>query len=169
MKRYRGEMSGVPVRALIKVLEQSPAAVSRLLEVHELQTIDEDAWYDLDLVRTLFSDVERVVGSRALYNVGVNLMMSIPLREATTPLQLLSNIDAGYRSNVRGEDLGAVSVTPEGERSARIIFSSPFPCHLDQGLCAGGCRRFGEVPLVEHASGACRDKGALVCNYRVSW
>jgi len=170
MKRYEGELAGAALSSVMKVLEHSPTAIAKLLAPYGLTSIEPDRWYDLDIARNIFYDIERVVGARVLYNVGVQIMCQVEVPAfLTDPTKLFTVMDARYRTRVRGSHLGEIITAFEGERSVRITYATPFPCHLDQGLTAGAVRRFNEMPLVEHMPDGCRDKGASACTFRVSW
>lgn len=168
--RFQGEYAGCVIEGLMKALVQSPDTIQRILNEHGLQAIEPDKWYDLELTRAIFYDIQRLIGPRALYNVGVHVYLAAPVPpEIKDPASALASLDAVYRMNARGPDIGGVTTRMDGVRSARLKFTQPIPCQLDQGICAGCCKRFGAVALVEHGPGGCRDDGNPFCEMHVSW
>lgn len=166
---YSGEYFGGALTAFLRGLSSSDTLVAEILAMHELETIDPDQWYDLELARSIYYEVGRRIGPRSLYNVGAEILTSAVFPPGVdSPEALLSSIDAAYRLNARGTNLGEI-VAEVQEDSARMIFTTPFPCDLDRGICAGACLHFGFTPLVEHRQGSCRDQDGQVCEYQVSW
>ena len=166
---YQGEYYGEALTSFLKALGSSQAVLQDILGRHGLDTIDPETWYDLELARSIYYDVGRLVGPQALYNVGVQILTSAVFPPGIDgPESALTSIDAAYRMNTRGPELGSIVAEVE-EDSARMLFSTPFPCRLDQGICAGACEHFGFTPIVEHRGAGCRDRGDTTCEYQVSW
>lgn len=166
---FQGEYFGQALTSFLKGLRSSEALIQRILSAHGLAEIDPSRWYDLELARSIYYDVGRTIGPRALYNVGVEILTSAVFPPGIeTPGAALASIDAAYRMNARGANLGSIAAQVE-EDSALMVFTTPFPCSLDQGICAGACSHFGFTPLVEHRGDSCRDRGDEACEYQVSW
>jgi hypothetical protein len=168
--RYEGQYAGASLQAFLLGLGQSVALIKRILKPYGLNTIDPDQWYDLDLARAIYADVEQLIGKRMLFLVGKQMVEAAPLAPgiATVPA-VLNSLDAAYQRNVRGPKIGRIYALFDGERSALVVYATPFPCHLDQGVTVGCCQKIGAVVSLRHSPGGCRDQGDPACQYRVTW
>lgn len=170
MQHYDGEYSGAALNSFIKGLNQSPAVIERILKPYGMKTIDPEQWYPLDQARAIYYDLEREVGSNTLYNVGIQMIESAPFPpEIDDVPTVLQSLNHAYVMNVRGPQIGGIDVEFDSDDSALVIFSTPFPCHLEKGIVVGCCQKFHATPLLEHEADGCRDDGAEACHYRVSW
>lgn len=169
MKRYDGEYSGAALQSFTKGLPSS-LMIQKILQSHGLEGIDPSQWYDLELARAIYYDVAREIGMDTLYRVGLQMIESAPFPPTITDVpSVLSSLDAAYKMNVRGPEIGGIATEFDGEEQALITFSTPFPCALERGIIVGCCKRFGGMPLLEHVPTGCRDDGAPACQYRVTW
>lgn len=170
MQQFDGEYHGAALRSFIRGLDKSQQLTQRILQSHGLDRIQDDQWYDLNLARSIYASVAREIGNRSLYNVGLKMIESAPFPpEINDVRSVLASLDAAYRMNVRGPDIGGITCTFTGDRSAVIVFSTPFVCALEHGIIQGCCRKFGARALIEHGPEGCRDEGRPSCTYRVTW
>jgi hypothetical protein len=170
MPAYEGEYSGAALSSFIKGLGQSESVIQRILQPHGLKAIDPEQWYDLELARAIYYDLEKHVGSRTLYNVGIQMIESAPFPPQINDVpSVLSSLNGAYSMNVRGPQIGGITTVLEDDDAAVVTFSTPFPCHLEQGVVAGCCKKFGATPLLEHGPEGCRDQGNPECVYHISW
>ena len=171
MQRYDGEYSGAALHSFMMGVGQSPTTIARILEPYGLKAIDPEIWYDLELARKIYYDIERVVGSSTLFNVGNQMIQTAPFPPFINSVPtVLERLNGAYTMNVRGPKIGEIiTELDEDNDAAVVIFSTPFPCHLEQGIVVGCCRKFDGQPLLEHGADGCRDKGDPACTYHISW
>lgn len=84
----------------------------------------------------------------------------------------LHSIDAAYRRNHRGDDIGSYRFERAGDRTGEVTCENPYPCPFDRGLIRAVTREFAPVEsfvFVEEPGDRCRRDGDAACRYRVSW
>ena len=144
--------------------------VNEILQTYELKSIDPDTWYGLHIAQSIYRDVGRSIGAASLRAVGEAIIEKAKFPPGIdSPQAALASIDAAYRLNVRGENLGRITHRATGSNGAELEFSTPFPCNLDQGIMRGCCKKFGAYARIEHGVGGCRDKGGASCKYTAFW
>ncbi|GIV95464.1 MAG: hypothetical protein KatS3mg057_0121 [Herpetosiphonaceae bacterium] len=172
MPTYEGEYSGAALQSFIRGLKQSPQIITAILRKHGIDQIDPNAWYKLETARAIYADIGKMIGNASLSAVGVEIINSAVFPPGINDVKsALESIQPAYEMNVRGRNgsnLGRITCEFLGKRRARMTFSTPFPCALDQGIIQGCAKRFGATALIVHSPG-CRDQGAEACTYTVDW
>jgi hypothetical protein len=150
-------------------------------------TVDPLGWYPLSAMLTALDKIEKQVGKRALFQVGVAIPAHAqrPAGFQGGMVQLMQLLDVGYHFNHR---LGGVPMLDpatgamtegighyryeagEGPNALSMVCDNPYPCELDRGIVTGLARELSKTALVVHdAAQPCRKTGADRCIYRVSW
>jgi len=170
LQHFEGQYSGAALSSFVLGLGHSEALVQRILEQHKLTSVDPDQWYDLNTARSIYITVAEQVGARSIKAVGQKMIEAAPFPpEVKDVRSVLAALDAAYRMNVRGPNIGQITSEFGEGNEAFITFTTPFPCALNVGIIQGCCEKFGARPLIEHAPGECIDRGGKKCGYRVSW
>jgi hypothetical protein len=170
MEKLEGKYNGAALQAFVLGLERSKPLIEKVLKDHGLDRVDPERWYDLNLARSIYYSVGKLVGARSVKAVGLKIIdAALFPPEVNDVRSVLASLDAAYHLNTQGTGLGYIACTFEDARSASIVFAIPFPCALAIGVIQGCCKKFGARPLVEHGTGGCIDDGAPSCTYRVSW
>lgn len=162
-----GEYNG---SALQSFLEASPLEWERdiLLNQVGLESIDPNKWYPLDVARKLYYGVEAMMGSQSLMRVGKAIIENAKLPDPpSNPKDALTNIQKVYQMIVRGTGLGEIVVNEIDSDTISLVFSTPFPCLLDQGMIMGCASIYGKTADIEHIGSSCRDKSSDHCVYIV--
>jgi hypothetical protein len=170
MPEFDGQYSGAALKAFILGLERSQVLIEQILKAHGLERIDEGAWYSIKTAQSIYRMVGAQIGDASLHMVGLKMIHAArfppEVKDARTAL---SGLNAAYRLNARGPNIGYIKTTLEEERTAFLVYARPFPCALTRGILQGCCKKYGERALIEHGLDGCVDKGAPACTYRVSW
>lgn len=170
MQHFDGQYHGAALHSFIRGLGHSQQIVEQILHSQNMTGIDPDAWYDLNVARAIYMAIAKQVGERSLHAVGLKMIETAPFPPQINSVRtVLESLDAAYRMNVRGNNIGGITCTFDDERSALVVFSTPFPCALERGVVLGCCKKFGASALIEHGPEGCRDDGAPFCSYRVTW
>lgn len=170
MKPFQGQYLGAALRSFVRGLHQSEAIVRQILRNHGLEKIDENQWYDLNTARSIYYTVGSQVGERSLHAVGLEMIGSAQFPPAIDDIKsLLMSLDAAYRMNCRGPEIGAITCEFEDDHTALVVFATPFPCALSRGILQGCARKFAPDALIEHSPEGCVDKGASSCCFHVAW
>lgn len=170
MREAVGEYHGAALHSFFLALGHSESLVAKVLRDCGVDRIDPDKWYDQKLALAIYKAIGDQIGRNALIAVGKRMIETAPFPPGLDDVEtILGSLDAAYRMNVRGPDLGQIEVTFDDENSATIHWSTPGPCALNIGIIEGCCSRAGKRALVEHGATGCMDKGAPSCIYRVSF
>lgn len=170
MQRFQGQYAGAALQSFVRGLGQSEALVRQILRNHRLERIDPDAWYDLDVARSIYYTVGEQVGERSLHAVGLQMIDAASFPPAIDDIQsVLRSLDHAYRLNCRGPQIGEIRCELEGEGAALVTFATPFPCALTRGILQGCARKFAPDALIEHGPEGCVDQGHPECTFQVTW
>ncbi len=131
----------------------------------------EMAWYPLNHLISLFeiaennNFVERLAKSWAV--LAVRLMRK--QGGINTPEKALMTIASGFKMQHQG-NTGSYSVSMKNSTTAEIVDSSYSPCGYLIGLAELTIANYGAVNTkVLHLPGDCRNQGAPVCKYKLTW
>lgn len=165
----KNEYSGAALRSFIVALSDSQPTIDKLLADAGVDHIDADAWYDYDWAAGIFFEIEAKLGRAAVARVGRSMIeAAIYPPELDDLRSLLSGLGRWYALNVRGPDVGTITVEWEDEHTALIDSTTGGPCSIMSGIIEGACARYRVTPLIEHGT-SCKEAGAPTCIYRVSW
>jgi hypothetical protein len=164
------EYSGAALNSFILALGHSDRIIRKILDGAGVDRIDPDRWYDLDWASSIYYKIAAEVGRAAVIEVGRRMIQTAEFPPGIDGVPtLLMSLDAAYRLNARGPDIGDITCTLEDEHAATLVWTPKFPCALNIGIMEGACTRYGAHPLIEHAAGGCIDHGGEACIYHVSW
>lgn len=164
------EYRGAALHSFILALGHSHSVVQRILSDAGVERIDPERWYDLDWASSLYFKIGSEVGRAALIAVGRKMIESAEYPPGIDSIHaLLMSLDAAYRLNARGPNIGEIRCEIEDDYSATMVWTPKFPCALNIGILEGSCARYGAKALVEHAPGGCVEEGGESCTYHVSW
>src|SRR5690606_2638467 len=120
---------GAALRSFVRGLSQSEAIVNQILLNHGLKEIDEKQWYDLNTARSIYYTVGKQVGERSLHAVGLQMISTAQFPPGIDDIKsVLKSLDAAYKMNCQGAEIGAITCDFEDDHSAMVVFATPFPC-----------------------------------------
>ncbi|WAS94462.1 hypothetical protein [Nannocystis punicea] len=170
MKSFKGQYLGAALRSFVRALHQSEAVLRQILRNHGLERIDEEQWYDLNTARSIYYTVGAQVGERSLHGVGLQMIDAAQFPPGIDDIRaVLQSLDAAYRMNCRGPEIGAIICELEGDHTASVTFATPFPCALTRGILQGCARKFAPDALIEHSREGCVDRNGPSCCFHVEW
>ncbi|HEY8379826.1 MAG TPA: hypothetical protein VIK91_25220 [Nannocystis sp.] len=170
MKPFQGQYLGAALRSFVLGLRQSEAIVQQILRHHGLEKIDENQWYDLNTARSIYYTVGEQVGERSLHAVGLEMIRTAQFPPGVDDLKsLLMSLDAAYRLNCRGPEIGRITCEFEDDHTALVVFATPFPCALSRGILQGCVKKFAGDAIIEHGPEGCVDRGDPSCCYQITW
>lgn len=170
MSAERREYSGAALNSFILALGHAREVVQKILADAGVDRIDPERWYDFDWASSVYFKIGAQVGRGAVIEVGRQMIQTAEYPPGIDDIPtLLMSLDAAYRLNARGSDIGEIRCTIEDEHSATLVWTPKFPCELNIGILEGSCARYGARALVEHGSGGCLNEGGSSCTYHVSW
>ncbi|HVI00173.1 MAG TPA: hypothetical protein VM869_15760 [Enhygromyxa sp.] len=170
MSAEQREYSGAALNSFILALGHARDVIQKILADAGVERIDPQRWYDFVWARDIYFKIGAQVGRGALIEVGRRMVETAEYPPGIDDIPtLLTSLDAAYRLNARGPDIGEIRCTIEDQHSATLTWTPAFPCELNIGILEGSCSRYGAKALVEHGSGGCVNDGAPSCTYHVSW
>lgn len=170
MNKYEGEYYGSALKSFILALGHSQALTRKILEDNGVEGIDPERWYELNWAISIYTMIEKQVGSRAVTAVGLSMIEAAPFPPNLKNVRdVLASLDAAFHLNARGPCTGGIVTTFDDDRSATLDWTAPGPCALNLGIIQGCCNRFGARALVEHGANGCMERGAPSCTYLVTW
>jgi hypothetical protein len=171
MKKYEGEYRGAALESLFLALGHSEGLVEKILRSSGADRIDPDRWYDLHWSCIIvYGQIEAQIGRGAILAVGKKMIEAAVFPPGLDDVRtMLSSLDAAYRLNARGPNIGGILCTFDDDRSATLDWTAAGPCALNIGIIQGCASRVGARPLVEHGATGCMERGAPSCIYHVSW
>lgn len=169
------EVDGGAVLAVVQGMGRFKSMACEILASHGITGPQPGCWYPQQSWLDAFEDIARQLGPHTLLQIGKKIPETARwpsgIQEAH---QALASIDAAYRLNHRGGEIGCYRYQPSGPRSGQMTCRNPYPCAFDQGILLGVARRFCppdsallEVP--HRAQGPCRSQGDATCIYELAW
>ncbi len=133
-----------------------------------------------------FEEIGRVVGTGALYGIGLKIPECAIFPPWVTDVHsAIRSIDIAYHLNHRKagqvmfdpatntmlEGIGHYGYTPiPNERRILSTCSNPYPCDFDKGIITAMARRFAHNAWVDHQEpDTCRKKNGESCTYAITW
>lgn len=167
-------VNGQTVLSVVAGMGAFKETAVRLLDRHAIANPQPNAWYPQQAWLDAFREIAERIGGKTLNRIG----RSIP-RHAKFPPGIdsvekaLCSLDAAYRLNHRGGEIGHIAFSKTGPSSGIVVGKNPYPCEFDQGLVEAVANQFkpaGSVVRVEHdLTKPCRKKQGESCTYLVSW
>jgi len=164
------ESLGAAFLGLIEVMQYR--GVDALLKKHGLPEIQPDQWYpqqkELDLLRDINLTMDFVaIGMKIPDHVEYGV-------EVKTLEDALTLLDAGYKHNHRGPDVGGFEHKWLGKRSIQMICHTPYPSDLDYGIIYRLVQKYhpGDVAVftvLRELSAPNRKYGGDSCTFNISW
>jgi hypothetical protein len=165
-----GEYNGASLHSFVLALGHSEPVVQKLLRERGVDRLDPNRWYEMKWAIGVYYAVGQQIGRSALIEVGKKIIETAEFPPGLDDIHaLLSSLDAAYRLNCRGPDIGAITCEFEDDHNAVLEWTTLGPCALNIGIIEGCCARVGKRALVEHGAGGCMDEGGPSCVYRVSF
>lgn len=170
MAQQVGEYSGAALQSFLLALGGSQPLVQRILRDRGVDRIDPERWYEMKWALGIYYAINDEIGRAALIAVGKKMIEAAVFPPGLEDIRaMLSSLDAAYRLNCRGPDIGEITCEFEDDHNAVLEWNTLGPCALNIGIIEGCCSRAGKRALVEHGATGCMDKGAPSCIYRVSF
>ena len=187
------EVSGGGVLSIQKGFGEFQRVANRILVESGIGTaadggiaVDPSGWYPMAAMLTALDKIEKQVGKRALFQVGVAITANAQRPEgfAGGIVQLMKLLDLGYHFNHRRDGVAMVDGAGKmlegighylhepgsSPTSLSMVSNTVYPCELDRGVVTGLSRELSKTALVVHdATQPCRKLGADRCVYKVSW
>lgn len=165
-----GEYNGAALYSFLLGLGHSEALVQKVLRDVGVDSIDPNRWYEINWAIGVYYSIYEKIGRGALIAVGKKMIEAAPFPPGLDDVKsLLMGLDAAYRLNARGPDIGEITCEFDDDHCATLVWTSLGPCPLNIGIIEGCCSRVGVQALVEHGAGGCMDDGAPSCTYLVSF
>lgn len=147
-----------------------------IFEARGIENVTADAWYSQEAWLAALEDLTVEVGSHALRSLGRHVpKTTVWPSDVTTVLDAIASIDAAYRMNHRGPELGAYTFERTDDHRGRVTTSTAYPCPFDVGIVEGVIREFSPtvtttaMAFVHEVSEPCRGDGGDQCTYAVRW
>lgn len=172
MPEAKREYSGAALSSFVLAFENSDRILKKVLDEAGVDRIDPEGWYDYDWAISVFCKIGQVVGRGALIEVGRKMIETAVYPPGIHDIHtLLAGLDMAYQLNTRGPNCGNITCTFEDDHSATLVWGvkGPYPCAFCWGILEGSCARYGVKALIEHGADGCKDDGADVCIYHVTW
>lgn len=165
-----GEYSGAALSSFLLGLGHSQALVQKVLRDAGVDHIDPNQWYEINWAIDFYFRIYEKIGRGALISVGKKMIETAVFPPGLDDVKsLLMGLDAAYRLNARGPDIGTITCEFDDDNSATLVWNTLGPCPLNIGIIEGCCSRVGVKALVEHGAGGCMEEGASSCTYLVSF
>jgi hypothetical protein len=173
-------VNGETVRNVLDGIDELPdereRAVRAIFDANGFRDVDDDAWYAQQAWLASLQAVAEAVGPRALQSLGRHVPKTTVWPSAVTTVpDAIASIDAAYRMNHRGPDLGEYGFIRTDDHQGRVTSTTPYPCRFDVGLVEGVVREFSPtvtataMAFVHKVGDACRDDGGDRCTYAIRW
>lgn len=164
------QYNGAALNSFLLGLGHSQPLVQKILRDFGVESIDPNLWYDASWAIPIYYAIGEQIGRSALIAVGKRMIETALFPPGIDDVRgVLLSLDAAYKLNARGPDIGAITCEFEDDCSAVLEWTTWGPCALNIGIMQGCCSRFDAHALVEHGASGCMDDGATSCIYRVSW
>ncbi|MUW15002.1 hypothetical protein GJ633_10265 [Halorubrum sp. CBA1125] len=160
-------------RAMGKFSAEYRERAVEALEAEGISDPDPDEWYPQQAWLNAFETIAADLQPHVLDRLGETLpsVAEWP-NDFDTVSDGLRSIDAAYRRNHRGGDIGRYRFESTGDRTGTVECHNPYPCRFDRGLVRGVARRDAPVDafvFVEETGETCRRRGGDRCTYTVHW
>ncbi|MCA9716473.1 MAG: hypothetical protein H6713_15220 [Myxococcales bacterium] len=172
MRTHEGEgrYNGAALNSFLLGLGHSDALVKKVLNDAGVDTIDPGRWYEINWAIGIYFAIAEQIGRAAIIAVGKKMIETAPFPPIDRNIKsLLMSLDAAYRLNAEGPNIGGITTEFHDDTSATSVWTSMGPCPLNIGIIQGCCSKLGIHAIVEHAPGECMDKGGASCTYHISF
>ena len=163
---------------ILAVLEGMPHTKNFALEVLAENGIVDPLpgqWYSQQAYLNAFKAIAEKIGPFTLFEIGKNIPDNVVLPPGVDSFEdVFSTFNQGYQMNHRGGATGCQEAARTGDRSLKVISSTPYPCEFERGVIEGFAMKFkpegASLIVVKHDdSQSCRQNEADSCTYLVSW
>ena len=167
------EVSGRVVLALVHVMGAFRSLSLDILKENGIESPEDGNWYSLASFLNSFDTMMQRIGPNTLSAVGRQIVAQGPVPpDVSTPAPALSKLDAAYRAEHRGSDVGHYHFIAKGPRNGLMISTTPYPENFDRGLIRALVEKFEPDGLIDvhlDSSPESLEKGADAKTYSVSW
>jgi hypothetical protein len=126
-------------------------------------------WYPASSLVSMLQAIEAKIGQNGLRRVGRSICQRSYADKLVAQFRsvdaLLSSLDALYRRSNRGQDIGGWKLQSFAEAEARIEYSAPYSCLMQEGMVAEACAVIGCPVLVSQRE--CVRTGAGCCVFSI--
>lgn len=121
-------------------------SIKPFFEKHGLVNIDPTAWYPAQKFMDVLNDIVSQPGRGMLDFISIGMKQAetaiIPPEYYELPLiDILHGLDAAYRLNNRGTDIGEIRCEQISDKHFKMFFRVPQPDDVWYGVCYGYLRR----------------------------
>lgn len=170
------EVNGETVRSVIDGMGAFKLQAKKLLAQHGIPDPLAGRWYPQQAWLDAFRAISEKLGDATLFAIGKAIPRNAKFPPGVDSLgKALASIDAAYRMNHRGGDIGRYVLKRTGECAAVVICENPYPCEFDRGIVSAMTERFrpkgcSHKARVRHDPEAgCRKRGGERCVFRIAW
>jgi hypothetical protein len=135
-------------QVLLDIGEAGPdgARLKTYFEKHGLSDVDAQTWYPAQTFVDVFNEMEATGEMQMLDFVSVGLKVAenaiLPPEVATMSLgEVLQTMDAAYRLNNRGTDVGEIRCEQVADKHYQLLVRVPYPDDMWYGITYGYMRR----------------------------
>jgi hypothetical protein len=169
------EVNGGTVHAVVDGMGAFKTKALAILKENGIADLRAESWYSQQAWLNAFKAIAESIGPKTLYAIGQKIPENAKFPPGLDTIEkALSSLDAAYRANHRGGDIGSYRAQATGPKSATLVCRNPYPCEFDHGLIHAVAQRFKPagslaVKVTHDAAAPCRKQGADACTYLVTW
>jgi hypothetical protein len=147
-------------------------------EQHGLGSVVPDQWYPYQSLINVFNEMVEASAGRMFDFVSIGIKMAenglYPPGVGNLPFaQIVGLLGEASKMNVRGSDLGEITVEPIAEKHVKVTARQPLPDDLGYGLMYGLGRRFlpkgTHVTVIYDETMPRRDHGGPTTTFHIKW
>lgn len=167
------EVNGETVLSVINGMGAFKSKAVQLLNTCGIADPQPGRWYNQQKWLDAFKLIAQSIGQNTLRMIGAKIPETAKFPPGIDSIEkALAVLDAAYRTNHRGGEIGQYRVEKTGDNEVVVISETPYPCEFDNGLIEAVARKFSKglaVTVVHEVAGPCRKKGDKACRYTVKW
>ncbi|NQX59947.1 hypothetical protein [Paenibacillus qinlingensis] len=147
------EVHGSAVKSVIEGCGVFQKRVRTLLAEKGIAELDVQAWYSLDDVITVITDLSASVGSNLLLEIGKYIPKnSVFPPEIDSFEKAVVLLDIAYKMNHRNGNYGEYKCIQEDPQTLRFICNVPYPAMVNLGILRGFARKFQSLAIIEEVN-----------------
>ncbi|CAM4496413.1 hypothetical protein FHS16_005546 [Paenibacillus endophyticus] len=147
------EVHGSAVKSVIEGCGVFQKRVKALLAEKGIVELELEAWYSLDHVITVITDLSASVGSNLLLEIGKYITKnSVFPPEMDSFEKAVALLDVAYQMNHRNGNYGEYKCIQEDIKTIRFICNVPYPAMVNLGILRGFARKFQSLATIEEVN-----------------
>jgi len=168
------EVIGQGILVLLEGMSTFRPMALQILKEQGISDVRADKWYSLQAYLDAYRRIAEKVGPTTLKMIGKKAPeLALWPPQVNSIETALASIDVAYRMNNRGGNIGSYKFEKTGERTAKMVCHTPYPCSFDSGLVEATAKKFapaGALVTVTHDdTQPCRQKNGETCTLSISW